>query len=421
MPSSPSSPSPRAPVALVLAGGAARGAYEVGVARYLCEDVARAIGRDVPLDILCGTSVGAINACALAAWADAPGARAERLERAWSGLTVADVIQPAPRELWHMLRALVGRPVTLAADERRGGLVNPLGLERVIRRTIRFQNIREQVRAGRVRAVSISATHVATGRTVVFVEQGDGPLPPWGSDMTTHGERTVLRAEHALASAAIPLIFPAVRVDGHFYCDGGLRQNVPLSPARRLGAERLVVVSPRHLDPAKRVTPALAAEHEAAFPSPLFLLGKTLNALLLDRIDADLDRLRRINHIADAGQAVYGDAFLPTINAELAAHGHGQVRPLRTALVRASQDIGRLAAEFVRSPSFARRNHGLVGKFISRLADGEAVHEADLLSYVLFDGEFARQLSELGRQDAAAKHEELCAIFDEPRRDGEAA
>jgi NTE family protein len=202
---------------------------------------------------------------------------------------------------------------------------------------------------------------------------------------------------------------------------------VPLSPARRRGAPKLVVVSPRHLDPERNGTAPrgwaatqAAAESEVAFPSPLFLFGKTLNALLLDRIDADLDRLRRINHVVEAGRAVYGETFLASINAELTARGHGSVRPLETVLVRASQDIGALAAEFVRSPAFARRSRGLMGRMLGRLAEGEATHEADLLSYVLFDGEFARQLIELGRKDAEAQHEALCALFtDETPRSAE--
>jgi NTE family protein len=397
--------------ALVLAGGAARGAYEVGVVRYVLEEVARSLGKEIPLDILCGTSVGAINVCALAAWADAPRERGRRLERAWTSLEIADVIQPAPREVWHMLRALVGKPAAVAGgeDARRGGLVDPVGLERLIRRTVRFQNIGAHLKSGLLRAVSVSATHVASGITTVFVETARGDMPGWGADTTVEGRAVALRAEHALASAAIPLIFPAVRVDGHFYADGGLRQNVPLSPARRLGARRLLVVSPRHL---REVTsPVVAKENEAMVPSPLFLFGKTLNALLLDRIDADLDRLNRINHLVAAGTEVYGADFLDRINLELIAAGHGGVRPLATVLVRASEDIGAMAAAFVRSPEFARRARGLVARLVHRLAEGEARHEADLLSYILFDGGFARQLIELGHKDAAAQHEELCALF----------
>ena len=114
-----------------------------------------------------------------------------------------------------------------------------------------------------------------------------------------------ISAEHALASAAVPFLFPAVRIDNTFYCDGGLRQNVPLSPARRLGADGLIVVNPRYI-PAEPPPAEVANERLRDYPGPFFLLGKALNALLLDRIDADIDRLHRINLILEAGQRRYG-------------------------------------------------------------------------------------------------------------------
>ncbi len=399
--------------ALVLAGGAARGAYEVGVVRHVVEDVARSLGRDVPLDLLCGTSVGAINVCALAAWADEPRRRAERLESHWTSLSISDVVRFEPREIFDMFRGLVGRArPPKPGDTRRGGVLDPRGLEAVITRAIGFDRIREHLRAGLLEGVSVSATHVATGRTMVFVQRRRAGLPSWGSDPTTAARAVELRAEHALASAAIPLLFPAVKIDGHFFSDGGLRQNVPLSPARRLGADALVVVNPRHVSAPGIVAAADGAANETAFPGPLFLLGKTLNALLLDRIDADIDRLERINQLLDAGTRRYGATYLDDLNHELGNPPDRAVRPLRAVLVRASRDIGAMAAEFVRSPVFARRTRGLLERLMRRLAEGEARNQADFLSYLLFDGEFARQLVELGRADAAAQHEELCGLFD---------
>jgi NTE family protein len=259
---------------------------------------------------------------------------------------------------------------------------------------------------------------VASGRTVVFVQRAGGGLPPWGSDPTTDARAVQLTCEHALASAAIPLLFPAVRIGGQFYSDGGLRQNVPLSPARRLGADALVVVNPRLLGTtAQRGIPKGQTPAEEAFPGPLFLLGKTLNALLLDRIDSDIDRLERINKLLDAGVARYGSGFLGEINDELGLPPSREMRPLRAVLIRASQDIGHLAAEFVRSAKFLRRGHpGLIGRLMRRLADGEARDQADFLSYLLFDGEFAGELIELGRSDAARQHDELCKLFDDVLR-----
>jgi NTE family protein len=141
-------------------------------------------------------------------------------------------------------------------------------------------------------------------------------------------------------------------------------------------------------------------------------LGKALNSLLLDRIDHDLDRLEAINDLMEAGERRFGSAFPHAINDELAQSGRvHRIRQVRTALIRATRDIGGLAAEFVRSGSFAKRVHGVVGRVMRRIADATA--DADLLPYLLFDGEFAAQLIELGRADARARHEELCALFDD--------
>jgi NTE family protein len=359
--------------------------------------------------------VGAINVCALAAWADEPRNRAARLESHWASLTVADVVRFDGSEILQMFSALVGRARPPKPGEtRRGGLLDPRGLEAVIGRAIPFERIAEHLRAGRLKAVSVSATHVATGRTMVFLQRAQAGLPHWGSDPTTSARSVTLRAEHALASAALPLLFPAVRIDQHFYSDGGLRQNVPLSPARRLGADALVVVNPRHIAPPGIIDAESTeiTENEIAFPGPFFLLGKTLNALLLDRIDSDIDRLERINKLLDAGTRIYGAHYLEQLNSELNNPPERFIRPLRAVLVRASADIGQLAAEFVRSSSFARRTQGVLARFMRRLAEGEARNQADFLSYLLFDGEFARQLVELGRKDAAQQHEQLCGLFE---------
>jgi NTE family protein len=397
--------------ALVLAGGAARGAYEVGVVLHILDEVSHALGRDVPIDVLCGTSVGAINACALAAFADEPRQRGSLLAAHWTSLKMSDVVHPDGRGIFDSIRGLFGAaPRPGADDARRGGILDPTGIERVIERAIPFARIDENIRAGHLDAVTVSATHVGTGRTTVFAQQGARCPRYTSKDPTLIGASTTLTAEHALASAAIPFLFPAVRVDGEFYCDGGLRQNVPLAPALRLGADRLIIVSPRYVPSAVARTVEKAREED--FPGAFFLLGKALNSLLLDRVDNDLDRLQAINELMEAGERSYGAAFTDTINGELAQAGREhRIRPVRAALVRASQDIGALAAEYVGSSGFAKRVGGIAGRMMRRIA--EASGEADLLSYLLFDGEFAAQLIELGRADARARHEELCALFAE--------
>jgi len=217
-----------------------------------------------------------------------------------------------------------------------------------------------------------------------------------------------IAAEHVLASAAVPLLFPAVEIDGHFYCDGGLRQNVPLSPARRLGANSLIVINPRYIRE-DVPTPEVAEARERQYPDPFFFVGKALNALLLDRIENDIDRLERLNAVLRAGSRRFGPTFMASLNEELGRGGESGLRPLDVVYVRASRDIGVLAAEYVRSPEYARRVGGLMGRALRRIAEGET--EADLLSYVLFDGPFAAQLIEMGRDDARARHDHLVKFF----------
>jgi NTE family protein len=379
--------------------------------QYIVEDIARALGRDVPIDVLCGTSAGSINCVMLAGHADKPSARGQMLANRWTTLQLADVVRPQARELFRLPGRLFGR--SSDDDEvrpgRRGGFFDPSGVEDIVRASVRFEDIAEHLRAGRLAALSISTTHIASGRTVVFVQRREGGIPRWGSDPTMVARPAEMRAEHVLASAAVPLLFPAVDVDGQYYCDGGLRQNVPLSPARRLGANMLLVVNPRYIREDDAPTPAVAHERERKYPDPFFVLGKAMNALLLDRIENDIDRLQRLNTVLDAGARSFGPDFAVKINRELRRSGESALRPLDVVYIRASEDIGVLAAEYARSDEFARRAKGVVGRLIRRIAEGES--EADLLSYVLFDGPFAARLIEMGRRDARARHDELVGFF----------
>jgi NTE family protein len=400
---------PGAPrVGLVLAGGAARGAYEVGVLEHIVEDVARDVGHEITFDILCGTSVGAINACCLAAWADEPRGRVARLSTVWTGLRMSEVLRPMSGGVLDVVRGFFGRHPAQATS-----LFDPAPLEQLIVSAIPFDRIDKNLRAGRVRALTVSSTQVATGRTVVFVQRRNARPAAWPSTAFMTPRSVRMRPIHALASSAVPLLFPAVPIHGRWYCDGGIRQNVPLSPARRLGATHMVVVNPKH---ETRVDADISLEiaREDAFPNPLFLLGKTLNALLLDRIDNEIDRLEKINDILDAGARRYGPGFARSLSEELGYTDGGGLRPIRTIHVRASRNIGRMCAEFVRSPEFAPP--GMLGRIMKRLAEGETARENDLLSYLLFDGGFARQLVELGRHDARTMHEDLCALFDSLRK-----
>jgi NTE family protein len=395
--------------ALVLAGGAARGSYEVGVVDYVLTSVAKTLGARAEIDVLCGTSVGAINACVIAAYADDPILCSRVLLSEWLGLRLEELVRLNTSQFLGLLSPFSGRRMIkdTRGGDRRGGLLDPSGIERIVRRAIPFDRIEANIASGLLTGLTLSTTHVATGRTVIYVQHHPGARPKWSHDPTIRVVPGTLGAEHALASGALPLLFPAVRIDGDFYCDGGLRQNVPLSPARRLGADGLIVVNPRFIPPHSS-----PPKSDAPYPGPLFLLGKALNALLLDRIDNDLDRLRRINAILEAGIHRYGPTFLTELNLGLSQEGAGAgLRPLLTVHIRTSQDIGALAAEYVRSREFSARTPGVLGRALRRIAEWQGEGEADLLSYLLFDGGFAAQLIELGRSDAKARHDELCAFF----------
>lgn len=399
--------------ALVLAGGAARGAYEVGVVDHVLRHVTHSLGRPVRFDILCGTSVGALNACGLAAFADLPPEQlADKLVDVWTHLDIKELVRPDVRGVFGLGGRFLGRSPAPPKDgsdpaNRDGGFLDPTGLEALVERAIPFERIDLHIAEGRLDALTLSTTHVATGRTVVFVQQRDEAPMHW-RDPHMLAVATKIRASHALASAAIPLLFRAVPIDGAWYCDGGLRQNVPLSPARRLGADRVLVVNPRHFR--QQLDDDEAAPETGDAPGPLFLLGKTLNALLLDRIDNDISRLASINKILEAGTRAFGPTFVDELNRELGKPPGAGFRPLRSLLVRASEDIGAHASDFVRRPGFSRVG-GLLGRFLRALAESDPRSESDLLSYVLFDGEFAAELIEMGRRDASARHEEICAFF----------
>lgn len=395
-------------VGWVLGGGGARGAYEVGVCDYIFDRVARDLGAPLPLDIISGTSIGAINGCALAAGVDDPRAVTRALVARWSALRMSDIVRVDRRRAFDAIRALFGTvPRRPTSEQNRGGILDAGPLEALLSSAVDFRRIGEHLRSGRLHAVSVTATHVASGRTTVFFQGGDADGRPWTRGRTWAYPTTLLPA-HALASAAMPFLFPAVRVRGALYCDGSLRQHVPLSPARRLGARALVVINPHAPrgsladdDPAR----------EDAFQGPIFLLGKVMNALILDRVDGDIERLELVNRLLAAGSRQFGPTFLPKLNADLVAGGAQPAHPISLLHLQSSEDIGRLAALHVRSRPFRGRSLGFMERAIARLAENESADEADLASYVLFDGAFARALIDLGRRDARAQHDHIVEFF----------
>lgn len=402
--------SERPRVGLVLSGGGARGAYEAGVLRYLCEDFPRETGITPWFDIVCGTSVGALNACFIAAHADELGTSINQLWTRWLELRADELLKVRPLEVLRFARSMIGGPPMPIADDgsgiRRGGLIDTSELEQFVLNSVPWTRIARVVDSGALHALSVSATHVSSGKTVVFVDTA-GELPAWSRDPYVRAVRARITPWHALASAAIPMLFPPMAIDGDWYVDGGLRQNTPLSPALRLGADRVLLVSLRYRGPSgEAATPVTPT----AVPSPFFLAGKALNALLIDRVDYDLDRLRRMNAIIDAGCEEIGPDFLARINARVASIEGAPLRRIQDMLVRPSVDLGAIASTYAKSDAFAKTS-GLTARIFRSLAERDAGDESDFLSYLLFDGGFGRLLLEQGRADARARRDELAAFF----------
>lgn len=404
---------------VVLAGAAALGAYEAGVLHQVVDAVARDVGAPYLLDVVSGTSAGAINATAFAAFADRPQWGAARLCDAWSGLRLGHVLRPSAVEL---LRSIVDASdvssrLARALRIRRahGGFLDPRPLTKLLSDALPIDRIATHLASGALRGVAVSATHVATGHAAVFYQTAC-PVPPWQADGTI-AIPTQLSVAHAMASAAIPLLLPPVTIDGDLYCDGGLRQVVPMSPSIHLGARRLLVINP--LAP-----PGGASDERArreASTSPFYLAGKALNALFVDRTEVDLMRLEQVSAVLRAGRRRYGPAFEAELNAELARDRCAPLHEVSTLRIGPSRDLGRLAAEYAASPELARRERGIVAHVMRCLAESGAARTGDLLSYLLFDGGFAAELIALGRADAHRMHDALCAFFATASRRSERA
>lgn len=395
--------------ALVLGGGGARGAYEAGVISWLRDEFEPGLGRRLPLDVLAGTSVGAIHACFLAGTMNRPGEQGPGLIGHWESMRVEKLLRADMGDIWRLIRESFGRQAPEQMRVRTGGLVDPSGLRALVGNHVGWREIRNNLQRGHLQALAISATHVGSGRTRVFIQRRGGGAPEWSHDPQIEAVATRIGPTHALASAAIPLIFPPVRVRGALYADGAVRMSVPLSPALRLGARRVAVISP---SPRKPPIPDDAATNEALYGTVPYLAGKMLAALLKDRTDQDLARLEQINALLDAGTRSYGKGFLSTLRGALTDQEETPLHYVRTLMLRPSADLGMLAADYVHSGEFKRAD-GLAHRVILKLAERESPRQADLASFLLFDRGYASRLIELGRADARLHAASFEHFFDD--------
>jgi NTE family protein len=411
----PDAAAQRNKTAIVLAGGGARGAYEAGVLSYLFEEIYPKLPEQFEFDIVSGTSVGAIHAGYVAASAqlDLP-ARARGLIDTWRGMALEDVLRLSPTDWFGIpLRALGVESLMRGASgagapDVIGGLVDISPLERLVDQRIPWHGLRANIEAGRPKALCVACTDIHTGLVTVFIDSEEPDTRPWEKDRYAQAIHAEITSRHVRASAAIPFLFPAVRIGESYYLDGGLRVNTPLSPALRLGANKALIVALKCEPSAEEV----GAKAEHSITQPAFVLGKMLNVLILDQLEHELRRVETINTLLGAAADTAGVACREAITDAIRKTRGVEYRPVDTVVVRPSRDIGAIAADAYHRRSHASKSRGLLPRLLARSAlRGVPAEEADLFSYLYFDASFTEPLIDLGRADARRQEDEIIRLL----------
>lgn len=373
--------------ALILSGGGARAAYQVGVLKALAEILPSDV--ENPFPIICGTSAGAINALALASHPGNFTSAVSSLCAMWQNLEIGQVYRYGWLDIFKGL-AYLGfslfnegtgrrRPLSLLDN---GPLWNLLGAK------INFEQLAESIDAGKLLAVSVSAMGYTSGHSVSFF-QGHPDLQGWNRYRRV-GVPTQLRLEHLLASSAIPTIFPAVRINREYFGDGALRQLAPISPALHLGAESLFVIGVSGNRTAVKANRRVPHRHS---PSMGQIVGHLFNSAFVDAMESDLEHLERMNQL------------LKLIPEERRLAEGIYLRPVENMVISPSLPIDNIAGRNIRylpkSLRFFMRATGSTAK-----GGG-----ATAASYLLFSQEFINELIELGRTDTLASAENVHQFF----------
>lgn len=369
-------------IGLVLTGGGARAAYQVGLVRHLAKRLP-----EFHFDVLTGVSAGAINASFLASHTGSAAEATEELMHAWLDLTPDHVFRDDGWSLgkmvfrWLLNLASGGlryRPQVLGLVDTSplgNHLASVLGVEAANGRVL--PGIAKNLERGRLDAVAVTTVEWSTGQTVTWVQGRD--IETWERPKR-RSERAELTLDHVLASASLPLIFPAVRIGDAWHGDGGVRLASPLSPALHLGCDRLIAVSTRH----EPLAPRAAA---AAYPPPAQFAGVLLNAVFLNQLDQDANRMELVNGLL----------------ARMPESERGSLRLVDLVLLRPSEDLGQLAGRFEpRLPKAFR--------FMTRGLGTRDTKSPDLLSLLMFQPDYIRALIEVGERDAEARQDEIAAL-----------
>lgn len=367
-------------VGLVLTGGGARAAYQVGVLRAIAEmlpDVAHN-----PFPVICGTSAGAINATSLAVSANYFHEGVRQLEAVWGNFHVNQVyrsdligvLNNTGRCLTALLSSEVGKQQAVS-------LLDNSPLKVLIEHRFPFRAIQKCIRSGTLQALGITAWGYTSGQSVTFY-QAKRDVKPWKRAQRV-GVATRIGVNHLMASSAIPFIFPAVKINREYFGDGSMRQLAPISPALHLGAEKVLVVGVhkvRDESPARvKVT---------GYPPFAQIAGHAINSIFVDSLEVDLERLHRIN------------GTLELIPPETFKKKNISLRPIKSLLIAPSEEINEIALLYARTLPAVMR-------FLYRLVGAMGPNGSAMLSYVLFEAPFCQALIDLGYRDAMRQQNEI--------------
>ncbi len=387
-------------VGLVLSGGGARGAYQVGVMEAIADirKAAGAQGQPNPFPIISGTSAGAINAAALACGADDFDSAVRRIVDVWKNIHTAQVYRS---DSLSMLRSgagllsllTLGWLISKWRHKTPRSLLNTAPLQDLLERIVPLERLPELIRQGHLQALAVSASSYSSGEHITFFE-GDALLAPWVRSRRRSVRERITYA-HLLASSAIPFVFPAtaLQLDGHteYFGDGSMRQSAPVAPAIHFGATHVLVIGAGRMIEPKEQT-GVGKPHR--YPSLAQIAGHNLSSIFLDALPVDVERIRRINQT------------LALIAPE--ARSGSALHPVELLMIAPSQRLDAIAARYIGDlPPAVLTMLGGVG--ISE--DSSDAKGAALASYLLFESGFTRELMALGHADALQQRSEICTFF----------
>lgn len=372
---------------IILTGGGARAAYQVGVLRAIAELIPRDAGN--PFPIVCGTSAGAINAVGLAADAANYRRAVLRLQAVWKNFHASQVYRADPVGVLRNSVKWTYAAVTGGSGRSPVSLLDNTPLRELLAQRVQFDAIQGEIDAGHLYALAITCSGYTSGQSVCFFQGAPGTAP-WKRARRI-GTPMPIGLDHLLASSAIPFIFPPVRINREYFGDGSMRQLAPVSPALHLGADRVLVLAVGRQVAAGQVAPAERVK-VASHPTLAQIAGHAMNSIFLDSMEVDLERLQRINKT------------LSLIPPEVLQRNRAPLRHIDFMVISPSEELERIAMRHVHT---LPRSVRLLFRSVGATERGGST----LLSYLLFERAYCRELIALGYKDTMARRDNLLGFL----------